>query len=135
MMKVENTSTSVLALHNTFCWNVVRKERSEDGEFGYSPDCQIWVKQLSSFVITKLGKTPNIRLHSYISGGGTYLAVDIFSRESNEYVALTIFMSGKGTYLPKPAGQQFDIALPGIVDGLGLVNALISFTQALSAPV
>ena len=122
---------SVVKQLETCNWKEIRLEHCFDGSFGYRPDCQAWMRQFASYVIEKLGTTPMIRIYAYSSGGDTLLAVDAFSSKSSEYVALTALVTEKYTYLSGPAGNQFDIALPGIIDGLSLVDSLLSFTQGI----
>ena len=115
-------------------WNEIRVEHCDDGNFIYRLECQAWMRQLASYVVEKLGSSPTLRIQAYGSGGDTLLAVDVYSSQTSEYVTLTILFADKCMHLSGPADNQFDIALPGIIDGLSLVGSLLSFTQGNLEP-
>lgn len=121
-------------LQSPTSWREIRLEGCDDGEFNHSPVCQAWANQLATFIVAKLGTSPRIRINAYSSGGDTFLAVDAFNDHASEYIALTILMTKTSIYLSGPAGDQFDIALPGLIDSLGLLGSLCSFTQGILEP-
>lgn len=131
---VLNAHNSIGDRPDSFFWKEIRIDDCDDGKFGHRPDCQAWVRQLASYILEKLGTSPDIRIHVYGSGGDTLLAVDAYSRQTSECIAITILLAERCAYLSGTAGHQFDIALPGIIDGLSLVGSLLSFTQGVLEP-
>jgi hypothetical protein len=120
---------AVVEMSDSFCWKEIRLEDCDEREFYCSPDCQTWLRQLVSYVVLKLGTSPSIRIYSYRSGGDILVAVDAFNGQTNDYVAITILLAERNIYLSGPAGSQFDIALPSIIEVLSLTGSILSFTQ------
>jgi len=115
-------------------WTEVRLNDCEDGTLGHVPVLQDWARKVASFIVEKLGMGPSIQIYPYCHAGSTHLAVDIYNDRTHDYVAITILLADTNIYLCGPAGKQFDIALPGIIDAFSLVRALLSFTHGIQEP-
>ena len=114
-----------------FCWPDIRLTDCDDGyEFQASPLCKEWMHHLALHVARELGASPRIRMFAYRHGSSTLLAVDVYAAQTDRIcINITIFLTGKYIRLSAPADNQFDIALPGIVDALHLTASLRSIIQ------
>lgn len=106
-------------------WIELLDHHREDGDFSHDQTCQTWLSQLRALVAKELGKSPRIRIHSYRHSGGTYLAIDAFDQTLGKFISITALLDPGHMHLHGPVETQFDIALPGIVDGLSLASELL----------
>jgi len=109
-------------------WNEIQFGGCDDGDFRINPDCQAWVRQLATFVVARLGELPRFRIFVYVAGY-THLAIDAYNRVTDDAMCITVALTESAIFLCGPAGDQFDIALPGIIDALHLAGSLLSFTR------
>ncbi|CAG1021864.1 hypothetical protein MTYM_01304 [Methylococcales bacterium] len=116
-------------------WKEIRLEDCDDGlQFSRTPACQIWTRQLVSFIIEKVGIAPKIKINAYKHGRYTMVSMDIdpgFSQFGQPAIEMSITLSSSRIYLPAPADTQFDIDLPGIVDAFNLIGTVAFMTQGL----
>lgn len=106
-------------------WIELIDHHREDGEFSYDRKCQLWLSQLRTLMAEELGNSPRIRIHGYRHANRTYLAIDAFDQALENFISITALLDPGHMHLHGPIETQFDIALPGILDGLTLASELL----------
>lgn len=109
-------------------WIELLDHHREDGDFSHDRKCQTWLSQLRALMAEELGKSPRIRVHGYRHVDGTYLAIDAFDQAMGNFISITALLDPGHMHLHGPVETQFDIALPGILDGLTLASELLRTT-------
>lgn len=109
----------------------IRISNIYDGEIKTNPEFREWVESVAIFMRESLGPAPMLRVGAYHFRTSTGIAIDLFDR-NDRCISVTAILSGTEARLPLEyaAVGQLDIALPGILDALHLIDILQKQTGA-----
>lgn len=89
------------------------------------PQYKQWLEQVKSYIASRIDLSARLRMYSYERGATTCIALDLFCANSEKDVATTVFITPGEATLMLPVHEQLELSLPGIVEVLDFVGAIL----------
>lgn len=99
------------------------------------PQYKGWLEQVKSYIAGRIDQSARLRMYAYERGATTYIALDLFCANSEKDVTTTISITPGEATLMLPVHEQLELSLPGIVEVLGFVGAVLPSANAASGEV
>jgi hypothetical protein len=101
----------------------------KDGDFKHIPRCVDWNKGLLDYLLSTVGKSPEISIGCYLHGQATFIAFDIQGEKVG--VSYTIGLTKNYIELPNDVSHAGEFFVPGTVDAFEIIGNIVTNTSAV----